>query len=110
MADARSFDAPVEPHTTVEHLRRQGDRFEVGTDRGNWHAANVVIATGWSDQPAVPAIAARLHPAIQQQPPASYRHPGQLADGGVLVVGASATGVQLADELHRTGREVIAES
>ena len=105
-AYGQSFDAPVEPHTTVEHLRRHGDGFEVATDRGTWRAANVVLATGWSDQPAIPAIAARLDPAIEQLAPTSYRHPGQLADGGVLVVGASATGVQLADELRRAGRDV----
>jgi putative flavoprotein involved in K+ transport len=35
-----------------------------------------------------------------------YRHPGELPDGGVLVVGASATGVQLAHEIQRSGRPV----
>jgi len=105
-AYGRSFDAPIEPYTTVEHLLRRGDGFDVSTDRGGWHAANIVIATGWCDQPSIPAIAARLHPAIEQLAPARYRHPGQLADGGVLVVGASATGVQLADELRRAGRDV----
>ena len=38
--------------------------------------------------------------------PDAYRNPDQLADGGVLVVGASATGIQLADEIHRSGRPV----
>ena len=38
--------------------------------------------------------------------PEAYRNPDQLADGGVLVVGASATGIQLADEIHRSGRQV----
>ena len=35
-----------------------------------------------------------------------YRRPDQLPEGGVLVVGASATGVQLAEEIHRSGRPV----
>src|SRR5438094_768673 len=52
-AYGQSFDAPVEPHTTVEHLRRHGDGFEVATGRGNWHAGNVLLATGWSDQPTL---------------------------------------------------------
>src|SRR3954451_16141509 len=102
----RSFDAPVETHTIVTRLHRHGHDFELATNRGNWHADNVVIATGWSDQPAIPALAARLHPAVEQLAPANYRRPGQLAPGGVLVVGASASGVQLADELQRAGREV----
>jgi putative flavoprotein involved in K+ transport len=37
---------------------------------------------------------------------AAYRNPAQLAPGGVLVIGASASGVQIADELNRAGREV----
>jgi putative flavoprotein involved in K+ transport len=35
-----------------------------------------------------------------------YRNPDRLADGGVLVVGASATGVQLAEEIQHSGRPV----
>ena len=72
-----------------------------------WHAAHVVMATGWCDQPAVPALAAALDPAITQVVPSRYRNPRGLPDGGVLVVGASATGVQLADELAATGRPVV---
>jgi putative flavoprotein involved in K+ transport len=102
----QSFDAPVVPHTTVEYLSRQGDGFDVATDRGSWHACNVVIATGWCDQPLIPAIAGGLAPTVEQLAPSAYRHPNQLADGGVLVVGGSATGVQLADELVRAGRDV----
>src|SRR5262249_11683903 len=102
----RSFDAPVEANTTVKRLRRRADGFEVATNTGSWHAANVILATGWSDQPAIPPLAARLHPAVEQLAPASYRRSSQLAPAGVLVVGASASGVQLADELRRAGREV----
>jgi putative flavoprotein involved in K+ transport len=101
-----SFDAPVEDGTTVKRLCRRGGGFDVATNRGSWHADNVVIATGWSDQPAIPPVAARLHAAIEQLAPENYRHPSQLVTGGVLVVGASASGVQLADELRRAGREV----
>jgi putative flavoprotein involved in K+ transport len=66
-----------------------------------------VIATGWCDQPAVPAMARHLDPTIAQITPTTYRNPGSLPDGGVLVVGASATGVQLADELAQAGRPVV---
>jgi putative flavoprotein involved in K+ transport len=105
-AYGQSFDGPVQLNTRVEHVRRRGDGFEVLTDRGGWHASNVVIATGWCDKPFIPAVAAQLHPAVEQLAPASYKHPAQLASGSVLVVGASATGVQLADELRRAGRDV----
>ena len=66
-----------------------------------------MIATGWCDQPHVPPLADR--PAIRraQITPNDYRSPDDLPAGRVLVVGASATGVQLADELARAGREVV---
>jgi putative flavoprotein involved in K+ transport len=105
-AYGQAFDAPILAHTTVHHLGSGGSRFEVATSRGDWKANNVVIATGWSDLPAIPRLAARLDPSIVQLAPANYRNPAQLQDGAVLIVGASATGVQLADELSRAGRTV----
>jgi len=104
---ALSFDAPVQSETRVEHVFPAPGGFEVVTDRGDWRASKLIIATGWCDLPAVPAIATRLDPGIDQVVPSDYKHPGQLAPGGVLVVGASATGVQLADELRRAGRDVV---
>ena len=103
---ARSFTAPVVEHTAVELVRRRGDRFEVLTDAASWRADNVVVATGWCDRPAIPKIAATAAGQIHQLAPAAYRNPGDLPDGAILVVGASATGVQLADELRAAGREV----
>ncbi len=111
---ATSFAAPVLEQTTVERVVRDdcvGDgasagRFLVTTDRGKIRARNVVVATGWSDRPAVPAIATALTERIHQVVPNEYRSPDALPSGGVLVVGASATGVQLADEIHRSGRPV----
>jgi putative flavoprotein involved in K+ transport len=69
--------------------------------------ANVVIATGWCDLPATPAVTSRLSGDIHQVAPRAYRMPAALPDGGVLVVGASATGVQIACELCESGRDVI---
>ncbi len=103
---AESFGAPVEENTSVRRVRRRDDHFEVVTDRAVWRAGSVVIATGWCDRPAVPALAGALPTDIHQVVPAGYRNPESLPDGGVLVVGASATGAQLADELREAGREV----
>ena len=66
----------------------------------------MVLATGACNQPAIPGIADAVPESITMLTPLTYRDPGQLPDGGVLVVGASATGVQLADEIHRSGRPV----
>ena len=54
----------------------------------------------------MPAFADAVPPSVEQLTPFGYRNPTQLPEGGVLVVGASATGVQLAAELRRSGRPV----
>ena len=104
---AGSFDAPVLPHTTVTAVHTGTDRFTVHTDRGTWSAGNVVLATGHHARAQVPAIAGGLPPDLEQFTAASYRNPHGLPDGAVLVVGASASGVQFANELRRSGREVL---
>jgi putative flavoprotein involved in K+ transport len=103
---ARSFAAPVEEGTTVLSLERADAGYRVTTDRGSWEAPAVVIATGYCDAPFVPALAASLPADVTQVVPSRYRNAEELPRGGVLVVGASATGVQLADEIHASGRPV----
>lgn len=104
---ARSSAAPVERRSSVRSVVRRGDRFAVTTERAIWLADSVVVATGFCDRPFVPALASRLAPDVDQVVPRDYRAPAQLRPGGVLVVGASATGVQLAGELCASGRRVI---
>jgi putative flavoprotein involved in K+ transport len=103
---ARSFRAPVEEGSTVLAVEQGGPGYRVTTDRGTWEAASVVIATGHCDTPFVPPVARSLPQDVVQVVPSRYRNPGQLPQGGVLVVGASSTGVQLADEIHASGRPV----
>jgi putative flavoprotein involved in K+ transport len=103
---ARSFAAPLETGTTVLAVEPGASGYRVTTDRGVWSATNVVLATGDCDVPFVPEMAARLPHNLRQVVPSRYRNPGQLPDGGVLVVGASASGVQLAEEIHASGRPV----
>jgi putative flavoprotein involved in K+ transport len=106
-AYALRFGAPVVEGAEVRSVRRGGDRYRVVTDAGSWSAGAVVVATGWCDVPHVPSSAAALDTRIEQFTPATYRNAATLPDGGVLVVGASATGVQLADELATAGRRVV---
>jgi len=104
---ARSFSAPVEERTTVLGVDAGSHGgFAVRTDRGDWSARRVVVATGHSDQPALPRFAEALPEETCQVVTTRYREPDDLPAGGVLVVGASATGVQLAEEIHRSGRPV----
>jgi putative flavoprotein involved in K+ transport len=98
--------APVHTHTTVERVSARADGFDVVTDQGAWHADVVVAATGACSEPKVPGLAADLPPEIEQLTALQYRNPYQLGGGEVLVVGASASGAQIADELQRSGRQV----
>ena len=103
---AVSSEAPVLTDTAVQSVERAGNRFRVVTDHGIWSASSVVVATGYCDLPAVPAVSRGVAPSVRQMVPSNYRRPEQLPAGGVLVVGASSTGVQLADEIQRAGRQV----
>jgi putative flavoprotein involved in K+ transport len=103
---ARSFSAPVESGVTVVSVEKSEGGFRVDTDRGSWLAASVVVATGQCDRPHIPGFGARLSRDVRQVVPSAYRKPEELPRGGVLVVGASATGIQLAEEIHRAGRPV----
>jgi putative flavoprotein involved in K+ transport len=103
---AAASQAPVRTSTTVTSVARAGDGYHVTTDRGEFACRAVVIASGACNRPAVPALRAGVPESVQQVTTFDYKDPAQLPDGGVLVVGASATGVQLAAELQRSGRPV----
>lgn len=99
-------DAPLETHTVVERVRRVDDRYIVATHGRAWDADSVVLATGGYNKAKVPAVAADLPPGIDSVSAFEYKRPDQLRVGGVLVVGASASGIQIANEIHRSGRPV----
>jgi putative flavoprotein involved in K+ transport len=98
--------APVRPHTTVTSVTRDDHGYRVATDRGDFSCRTLVLATGACNRPSVPALHQTVPASVQRITPFDYRGPDQLSDGGVLVVGASATGVQLAWEIHRSGPPV----
>jgi putative flavoprotein involved in K+ transport len=100
------ISAPIDNQTTVTSVRGAGDGYQVDTDRGSWRSRTVVIATGACNIANVPAISASAPSTIDMVTSMDYRNSAQLRKGGVLVVGASATGIQLADEIHRSGRPV----
>jgi putative flavoprotein involved in K+ transport len=103
---ARLVGAPVRTTTTVHALRIVPQGFQIQATDDLLHARAIVLATGACNLPAIPAVADAVPTAVTTLTPLTYREPGQLPDGGVLVVGASATGVQLAEEIHRSGRPV----
>jgi putative flavoprotein involved in K+ transport len=101
-----SFDAPVYGNTTVRSVSAVDDGYEVATNDGVWKSQAVVIATGAASTPKIPSVASSVPASIHQLAPIQYKNPDRLDGGDVLVVGASASGVQLADELARSGRNV----
>ena len=103
---AKVSGAPVRTGVNVTEVRPAGDGYHVATSDGEIASRTVVIASGACNRPAVPALRDGVPASVEQLTTFGYRHPGQLPDGGVLVVGASATGVQLAAELRRSGRPV----
>ena len=103
---ATDADAPVRTSTDVTSVQRNDDGYLVSTSGGAIQCRTLVVASGACNRPMVPALNAAVPESITQLTPFDYRNPDQLPAGGVLVVGASATGVQLAAELVRSGRPV----
>jgi putative flavoprotein involved in K+ transport len=104
-AYARAGAAPVATRTRVEHVAAARFGYRIATDRGKWTARAVVIATGACDEAATPAWAGRIAgPEVLHA--SAYSRPAALPSGGVLVVGASASGAQIARELRAAGRSV----
>ena len=100
------ISAPVQTDTTVTSVRRNADGYDIATSQGDWQCEAIVLAAGACNIPNVPAVAEALPSSVASLTPMQYGNPNQLRDGGVLVVGASATGIQLAHEIHSSGRPV----
>ncbi|WP_342245644.1 flavin-containing monooxygenase [Pseudomonas sp. OTU5201] len=106
-AYAKQFDAPIRTGVEVKSVVRNTDRpgFTIETSEGVIQANRVVAATGPFQRPIIPPIAP-TNAKVTQIHSAQYRNPQQLPEGGVLVVGAGSSGVQIADELQRAGKQV----
>ncbi|MCB2137452.1 MAG: NAD(P)-binding domain-containing protein [Rhodobacteraceae bacterium] len=110
----RTFDSyalsnavPIRTQTQVISVSPAQDGYSVQTDQGMFHSRSVVVASGACALPNLPAVATELPPQIARITPLTYRRPTDLVPGGVLVVGASASGLQLARELALAGRRVV---
>jgi putative flavoprotein involved in K+ transport len=104
---ARMIAAPVRTGVEVTRVERHTGRpgFRVETSAGVLETNAIVAATGPFQRPVFPPVVPESA-GIAQMHSASYRNPGQLPKGAVLVVGAGSSGVQIADELQRAGRQV----
>ncbi len=103
---AAASAAPVRTHTPVASVQRIDGGYRVATEGGAIRCRSVVLASGAANVPHVPQLSQAVPGRIECVTPFDYGNPQRLPPGGVLVVGASATGVQLAEEIRRSGRPV----
>jgi putative flavoprotein involved in K+ transport len=103
---AKVIAAPVQSETTVSSVRNTDGEYRVTTDQGEWRCKTVVVASGAFNVPHVPPLSNALPSSLVTLTPHEYKSPDDLGEKGVLVVGASATGVQIACEVQRSGRQV----
>ena len=104
---AGAIDAPVRTQTRVTKVTRTDDGYHVATDGATGSAERWCSRAARATCPPFRRRAPAVPPSIPCFTPLDYGNPDRLPEGGVLVVGASATGVQLADEIHRSGRPVV---
>ncbi|HZF58937.1 MAG TPA: NAD(P)/FAD-dependent oxidoreductase [Rubrobacter sp.] len=106
---ANYFELPVSTETGIRSLTQANGGFRARTDAGEIiDARAVVLATGAFQRPAIPAVSRRLSPDVLQLTTESYKRPGQIPPGRVLVVGDGATGRQVAVELAATHEVLLA--
>ena len=99
---AARFELPVRTGVEVDGLSREGDLFIITSGNRRFEAKHVVVATGAYQIPKIPTFADELHSSIVQFHSSQYRHPSQLQEGAVLVVGAGNSGAEIAFEVSRT--------
>jgi putative flavoprotein involved in K+ transport len=103
---AALLSPPLRTHCPVVSVRSASGGYEVVTEQGTWQCKAVVLATGAFNVAQVPKLAAEIPPDIVQLTTCQYRNPESLTPGGVMVVGAAASGAQIAEEIQRSGRPV----
>src|ERR671925_211187 len=105
---ATFIKAPTRCDVEVTSLERTSNsgRYLLTTNHGTLEAANVVIATGPYQRPAIPTMSSDVPKHIFQLHSSAYRNSNQLPSGPVLVVGSGASGCQIADDLHQSGRQI----
>jgi putative flavoprotein involved in K+ transport len=97
-AYAARFELPVRNGIAVDALTKEEGRYVARADGLRIEAENVVVAAGVFQRPHVPDLAQEIDPALTQLHSSEYRNLAQLQPGGVLVVGASHSGSDVAFE------------
>jgi putative flavoprotein involved in K+ transport len=105
---AKQFSLPVQYNVKVTSVERSKDgSYHISTPAQDYIAENVVVATGFFQQPKIPASSDAIAKNIQQLHSSQYKNPESLVWGSVLVVGSGQSGCQIAEELNEKGRKVF---
>jgi putative flavoprotein involved in K+ transport len=105
---ARHAAGPIREGVAVHRVSAGGPTaLRLDTSEGDLDADAVVVCTGAYQRPHRPAVLAELPANVPVLDATQYRNPDGLPVGDVLVVGSGQTGIQLAEELHLAGREVV---
>jgi len=100
------FQLPIRFGIHVNSVAPLKPGYRVSTNRGDFTAANVVVAAGFYQEPKIPSFSNNLPPNITQRHSSQYKNPNALPAGAVLVVGSAQSGAQIAEELYQCGRKV----
>ncbi len=100
------YELPVRYGIRVISVEPLEAGYRVRTDKGEFKAANVVMATGMFQQPKMPTFSSNLPAEINQIHSSEYSNPEALPAGAVLVVGSAQSGCQIAEELYMAGKKV----
>jgi len=103
----KRFNVPIRYGFKVTSVEPIKDGYLVKSDKAKFEATNVVIATGFNQQPKFPKFYSNLSSEINSLHSSQYRNPAGLPEGAVLVVGSAQSGCQIAEELYQSGRKVF---
>jgi len=98
---------PIEFNIEVTEISKFDSKWEVKTSKGDYIAQNVVIATGFFQTPKKLDIMESINPAILQLHSSEYKNAKSVKKGNVLVVGSGQSGMQIAEELYKSGKKVF---
>ena len=106
-AFAAQVRPPIREGVAVTSLgRKPGGGFALCTTDGDYTADQVILAISGYHIPSAPRVGERLPSRLLQMHSQQYRNPDQIPPGAVLVVGTGQSGCQIAEDLHRVGRQV----
>lgn len=109
-AYAETFQLPIKHHSKVTSVQKEDNIFLVSTDKKNYQARSIVIATGPFHKPIISTFAYKLSTKIVQLHSSNYDNPSQLQNGTVLVVGGGNSGAQIAVEIAREKKVYLSTS